>query len=73
MDGLSPLRVRPARGVGAAELRNGQPADKVMAPPDIPKEQALVASRALIRELVGSMTPTGCPSRTTSRWPPTPS
>jgi hypothetical protein len=43
------------------KYRNGQPADKVMAPPDIPKEQALAASRELIRGLVGSMSSYGLP------------
>src|SRR3954452_16781799 len=32
-----------------------------MAPPDIPKEQALAASRELIRNLVGSMSDWGLP------------
>ena len=56
------LYVSARRGVWVLpKYRNGQPADKVMAPPDIPKEQALVASRALIRELVGSMSSYGLP------------
>ena len=56
------LHVSARRGVWVLpKYRNGQPADKVMAPPDIPKEQALVASRALIRELVGSMSTYGLP------------
>ncbi|KQW45969.1 monooxygenase [Nocardioides sp. Root1257] len=58
----SRLYVSARRGVWVLpKYRNGQPADKVMAPPDIPKEQALVASRALIRELVGSMSSYGLP------------
>lgn len=56
------LHVSARRGVWVLpKYRNGQPADKVMAPPDIPKEQALAASRALIRELVGSMSTYGLP------------
>lgn len=56
------LYVSARRGVWVLpKYRNGQPADKVMAPPDIPKEQALVASRALIRDLVGSMSTYGLP------------
>ncbi|SDD49389.1 flavin-containing monooxygenase [Nocardioides lianchengensis] len=56
------LYVSARRGVWVLpKYRNGQPADKVMAPPDIPKEQALVASRALIRDLVGSMSSYGLP------------
>lgn len=56
------LYVSARRGVWVLpKYRNGQPADKVMAPPDIPKEQALAASRALIRELVGSMSTYGLP------------
>jgi len=58
----SKLYVSARRGVWVLpKYRNGQPADKVMAPPEIPKEQALVASRALIRELVGSMSAYGLP------------
>lgn len=56
------LYVSARRGVWVLpKYRNGQPADKVMAPPDIPKEQALIASRKLIRELVGSMSTYGLP------------
>jgi len=56
------LHVSARRGVWVLpKYRNGQPADKVMAPPDIPKEQALVASRQLIRDLVGSMSTYGLP------------
>src|SRR4029078_4924625 len=43
------------------KYRNGQPADKVMAPPDIPKDVALAASRKLIRNLVGKMSDYGLP------------
>ncbi len=56
------LYVSARRGVWVLpKYRNGQPADKVMAPPDIPKDQALAASRTLIRELVGSMSTYGLP------------
>lgn len=56
------LYVSARRGVWVLpKYRNGQPADKVMAPPDIPKEQALAASRQLIRDLVGSMSTYGLP------------
>jgi cation diffusion facilitator CzcD-associated flavoprotein CzcO len=56
------LHVSARRGVWVLpKYRNGQPADKVMAPPDIPKEQALAASRELIRDLVGSMSTYGLP------------
>jgi hypothetical protein len=56
------LYVSARRGVWVLpKYRNGQPADKVMAPPDIPKEQALAASRELIRNLVGSMSTYGLP------------
>lgn len=58
----STLYVSARRGVWVLpKYRNGQPADKVMAPPDIPKEQALAASRELIRGLVGSMSTYGLP------------
>jgi hypothetical protein len=58
----SRLYVSARRGVWVLpKYRNGQPADKVMAPPDIPKEQALAASRELIRDLVGSMSSYGLP------------
>ena len=43
------------------KYRNGQPADKVMAPPDVPKDVALKASRELIRGLVGNMSDYGLP------------
>jgi hypothetical protein len=56
------LYVSARRGVWVLpKYRNGQPADKVMAPPDIPKEVALVASRELIRNLVGNMSDYGLP------------
>lgn len=56
------LHVSARRGVWVLpKYRNGQPADKVMAPPDIPREQGLAASRALIRELVGRMSDYGLP------------
>ena len=58
----SELLVSARRGVWVLpKYRGGQPADKVIAPPDIPKEQALVASRQLIRDLVGSMSTYGLP------------
>jgi hypothetical protein len=58
----STLYVSARRGVWVLpKYRNGQPADKVMAPPDIPKEQALAASRELIRNLVGRMGDYGLP------------
>jgi cation diffusion facilitator CzcD-associated flavoprotein CzcO len=56
------LYVSARRGVWVLpKYRNGQPADKVMAPPDIPREEGLKASRALIRELVGQMSDYGLP------------
>jgi glycine/D-amino acid oxidase-like deaminating enzyme len=56
------LYVSARRGVWVLpKYRNGQAADKVMAPPDIPREQALAASRRLIRELVGNMSNYGLP------------
>lgn len=56
------LYVSARRGVWVLpKYRNGQAADKVMAPPDVPKEQALAASRQLIRELVGKMSDYGLP------------
>ncbi|UDY24904.1 flavin-containing monooxygenase [Nocardioides sp. Kera G14] len=58
----SKVYVSARRGVWVLpKYRGGQPADKVMAPPTIPKEEALVASRALIRDLVGSMSTYGLP------------
>jgi cation diffusion facilitator CzcD-associated flavoprotein CzcO len=56
------LYVSARRGVWVLpKYRNGQPADKVMAPPDIPREEGLRMSRALIRELVGRMSDYGLP------------
>lgn len=56
------LHVSARRGVWILpKYRNGVAADKVMAPPDIPKDVALKASRALIRDLVGSMSGYGLP------------
>lgn len=56
------LYVSARRGVWVLpKYRNGQAADKVMAPPDIPKDVALQASRQLIRDLVGSMSSYGLP------------
>ena len=58
----SKLYVSARRGVWVLpKYRNGVAADKVMAPPDIPREQALAAGRALIKELVGSMSSYGLP------------
>ncbi|HWU23105.1 MAG TPA: NAD(P)-binding domain-containing protein [Nocardioides sp.] len=58
----SKLYVSARRGVWVLpKYRNGQAADKVMAPPDVPKDVALAASRQLIRELVGSMSTYGLP------------
>jgi cation diffusion facilitator CzcD-associated flavoprotein CzcO len=58
----SRLYVSARRGVWVLpKYRNGQPADKVMAPPDVPKDVALAASRELIRGLVGSMSSYGLP------------
>lgn len=58
----STLHVSARRGVWVLpKYRNGQPADKVMAPPDIPKDVALTASRELIRNLVGEMSAYGLP------------
>jgi Flavin-binding monooxygenase-like len=56
------LYVSARRGVWVLpKYRNGQPADKVMAPPDVPKAAGLAASRELIRNLVGSMSAYGLP------------
>lgn len=56
------LYVSARRGVWVLpKYRNGVAADKVMAPPDLPKEVALEASRKLIRELVGEMSNYGLP------------
>ncbi|HET6167547.1 MAG TPA: NAD(P)-binding domain-containing protein [Marmoricola sp.] len=56
------LYVSARRGVWVLpKYRNGQAADKVMAPPDVPRDVALAASRQLIRDLVGSMSNYGLP------------
>ncbi|WP_232677575.1 NAD(P)/FAD-dependent oxidoreductase [Nocardioides sp. R-C-SC26] len=56
------LYVSARRGVWVLpKYRNGVAADKVMAPPDIPKDVALAASRELIRNLVGNMSNYGLP------------
>jgi cation diffusion facilitator CzcD-associated flavoprotein CzcO len=56
------LYVSARRGVWVLpKYRNGVAADKVMAPPDVPREQALAAGRQLIRELVGKMSNYGLP------------
>ena len=58
----STLYVSARRGVWVLpKYRNGVAADKVMAPPDIPRDVALAAGRALIKELVGSMSNYGLP------------
>ncbi|WP_235736044.1 flavin-containing monooxygenase [Nocardioides alcanivorans] len=58
----SKLYVSARRGVWVLpKYRNGMAADKMMAPPDIPKEQALAASRQFIRDLVGNMSNYGLP------------
>jgi len=56
------LYVSARRGVWVLpKYRNGVAADKVMAPPDIPREQALAAGRQLIKDLVGNMSNYGLP------------
>jgi len=56
------LYVSARRGVWVLpKYRNGIAADKVMAPPDIPREVGLAAGRALIKELVGNMSNYGLP------------
>jgi glycine/D-amino acid oxidase-like deaminating enzyme len=56
------LYVSARRGVWVLpKYRNGVAADKVMAPPDIPREVALAAGRQLIRDLVGNMSNYGLP------------
>lgn len=56
------LYVSARRGVWVLpKYRNGQPADKVMAPPELPREEGLRMSRQLIRELVGNMSDYGLP------------
>jgi hypothetical protein len=56
------LYVSARRGVWVLpKYRNGVAADKVMAPPDIPREQALAAGRQLIKDLVGQMSNYGLP------------
>ncbi|HET6151738.1 MAG TPA: NAD(P)-binding domain-containing protein [Marmoricola sp.] len=56
------LYVSARRGVWVLpKYRNGIAADKVMAPPDVPREVGLAAGRALIKELVGSMSNYGLP------------
>jgi cation diffusion facilitator CzcD-associated flavoprotein CzcO len=58
----SMLYVSARRGVWVLpKYRNGVAADKVMAPPDVPREVALAAGRKLIKELVGSMSSYGLP------------
>ncbi len=58
----SRLYVSARRGVWVLpKYRNGVAADKVMAPPDVPRDAALAAGRKLIKELVGSMSSYGLP------------
>lgn len=58
----STLYVSARRGVWVLpKYRNGVAADKVMAPPDIPRDVALKASRERIRDLVGNMSNYGLP------------
>ncbi len=58
----SRLYVSARRGVWVLpKYRNGVAADKVMAPPDVPRDVALAAGRKLIKELVGSMSSYGLP------------
>ncbi|HEX6875671.1 MAG TPA: NAD(P)/FAD-dependent oxidoreductase, partial [Nocardioidaceae bacterium] len=56
------LYVSARRGVWVLpKYRNGVAADKVMAPPDVPRDVALAAGRQLIKELVGNMSSYGLP------------
>ena len=56
------LYVSARRGVWVlSKYRNGKPADKMMAPPDIPREEGLRLARAMIREQLGSMSDYGLP------------
>lgn len=56
------LYVSARRGVWVLpKYRNGVAADKVMAPPDVPRDVALAAGRQLIKELVGNMSNYGLP------------
>jgi hypothetical protein len=56
------LYVSARRGVWVLpKYRNGVAADKVMAPPDVPREVGLAAGRQLIKELVGNMSNYGLP------------
>ncbi|MCW2787306.1 MAG: NAD(P)/FAD-dependent oxidoreductase, partial [Marmoricola sp.] len=58
----STLYVSARRGVWVLpKYRNGVAADKVMAPPDIPREVGLAAGRQMIRDLVGNMSNYGLP------------
>ncbi len=56
------LYVSARRGVWVlSKYRNGKPADKMMASPDIPREEGLRMARAMIREQLGNMSDYGLP------------
>ncbi len=56
------LYVSARRGVWVlSKYRDGQPADKMMAPPDIPREVGLKLAREKIRATVGKMSDYGLP------------
>ena len=56
------LYVSARRGVWVlSKYRNGMPADKMMAPPDIPREEGLRMARAMIKEQLGRMSDYGLP------------
>ncbi len=56
------LYVSARRGVWVlSKYRDGQPADKMMAPPDIPREVGLKLAREKIRATVGRMSDYGLP------------
>jgi cation diffusion facilitator CzcD-associated flavoprotein CzcO len=56
------LYVSARRGVWVlTKYRNGVPADKMMAPPDIPREEGLRMARAMIKEQLGRMSDYGLP------------
>lgn len=56
------LYVSARRGVWVlSKYRNGQPADKMMTPPDVPREEGLRMARELIRSQIGRMSDYGLP------------
>lgn len=56
------LYVSARRGVWVlSKYRNGMPADKMMTPPDIPREEGLRMARAMIKEQLGRMSDYGLP------------